>query len=175
MIRVLIVALLCMLNSVAYVPSDQQSKVTFQIRNFGVTVDGSFTGLKGAMNFDETKPDEGRVDFSVDASTIDTGIGLRNNHLKKKEYFDVATYPTLSFASQQLTKQGSAWMAKGKLKIKNVVKEISFPFDLTEQTDGLRLKGTFTIDRTDFGVGGGSISMGDDVVVKFDIVVVAGQ
>jgi polyisoprenoid-binding protein YceI len=38
----------------------------------------------------------------VNSASIDTGIELRNKHLKKEEYFDVKTYPQIKFASTKI-------------------------------------------------------------------------
>ncbi|MCI0751233.1 MAG: YceI family protein, partial [Flammeovirgaceae bacterium] len=68
-----------------------------------------------------------------------------------------------------LQRGSSAWQATGKLTIKNVTKEISFPFTATKQDNGYLFKGGFTINRRDFGVGEGSLSLADELMVKFSI------
>jgi polyisoprenoid-binding protein YceI len=47
--------------------------------------------------------------------------------------------------------------------------EVSFPFEVVTQKDGYVFKGTLALNRRDFGVGGKSFSMGDEVVVGFEV------
>ena len=49
----------------SFVPVDSGSTVKFRIKNFGFNVDGSFSGLKGTINFDPGNPDAGSFDVSV--------------------------------------------------------------------------------------------------------------
>ena len=50
-------------------------------------VDGSFDGLVADIKFDANNYASGSMEASIDANTINTGIEMRNNHLKKEEYF----------------------------------------------------------------------------------------
>jgi polyisoprenoid-binding protein YceI len=157
-------------NTVAQVPLERGSKVSFQIKNFGVTVSGTFSGLKGDIQFDPIIPKNCSVNISINSKTIDTGIDLRDNHLMKEEYFDTDVYPTISFISQNLTVQDGHWKAEGKLTVKETTKEVSFPFKVVTQKDGYAFKGTFTLNRRDFGVGGRSFSIADDVAINFEVI-----
>jgi polyisoprenoid-binding protein YceI len=156
-------------SSFIYHPSDLGSKIGFKIKNFGVTVNGSFNGLEGTVVFDPNRPEDCNVSLSVAANTLETGIALRNNHLKKEEYLDVARYPKLAFVSKTIAKQGGRWVATGTLTIKNIDKEVSFPFEVSKLNDGIMFKGEFKIDRRDFNVGGNSFSLADDLVVHFEL------
>ena len=80
-----------------YTPIDNGSKVHFVVDNFGIGTGGDFKGLTGTIKFDPAQPTSGDFDVSVDAGTIDTDIESRDNHLRKKEYFDVKNYPKISF------------------------------------------------------------------------------
>jgi polyisoprenoid-binding protein YceI len=111
--QIFLIGLFCVVRVAAQIPVDEQSKITFQIRNFGVTVAGTFTGLKGNVQFDPTAPKNCSVNISIDSKTIDTGINLRDNHLKKEDYFNAEVYPTISFVSQNLSVQDGRWKAVG--------------------------------------------------------------
>ena len=62
------------------------SSVSFQIRNAGINVDGTFDGLEAEINFDPKKLKNSKIVASVDAASVDTGIRIRNNHLRKSDY-----------------------------------------------------------------------------------------
>ena len=65
----------------------------------------------------------------------------RDNHLRKAEFFDVEKYPKLSFKSTKITttnKEGYLFMF-GVITIKDVSKEISFPFKQTSKDGGVAI------------------------------------
>ena len=148
-------------------PVDEQSSVKFRIRNFGFNVTGSFKGLQGNINYFPERLNESSVDVTVQANTVNTGIDLRDNHLRKPEYFDVKKYPTLRFVSSRITnsnKPGTLFIF-GKLTIKNVTKDISFPFTAEPSQDGYLFNGEFKINRRDFGVGESSATSDNLTVI----------
>jgi polyisoprenoid-binding protein YceI len=57
----------------------------------------------------------------------------------------------------------------GVITIKNVSREISFPFTHTSKDDGILFKGDFKLNRKDFGVGGNSFSLSDEVSIELSI------
>ena len=68
-------------------PVDEGSAVKFRIKNFGGTVIGSFKGLNGTIHFNPSDLSSAAFDVTVDVNTINTGIDMRNNDLKKEKYF----------------------------------------------------------------------------------------
>jgi polyisoprenoid-binding protein YceI len=165
----LIVALICWLSPGAQVlkPVDGQSSVKFKIKNFGFnTVSGSFKGVQGTIKFMPENLASSSMDVTVDAKSVNTGINARDNHLRKAEYFDVKKYPVIRFVSTRISpssKSGTLFMF-GKLTIKNVTREISFPFTAVPQEGGYLFTGEFKINRIDFGVGESS-SVSDNLTV----------
>ena len=155
----------------AYTPADSGSSVRFRIKNFGFNVTGTFTGLQGNIQFDPKDLASSRFDVSIDAKTINTGVDMRDNHLRKSEYFDVENYPQIRFVSVKIspsTKRGTLFIF-GKLTIKKVTKDISFPFTATPKANGYLFNGEFKINRRDFKVGGGS-TISDNLTVTLSVV-----
>lgn len=149
-------------------PVDAGSKVHFVIKNFGIKTGGDFTGLKGSIQFDPAKYSLAVFDVTVDAATIDTDNSSRDGHLKKADYFDVAVYKTLRFKSTKITRSSVAgrFYMYGNLTIKAVTKPVEFGFGATPKDGGYVFDGEFTINRRDFGVGGSSISLSDNLTVS---------
>src|ERR1700744_66172 len=87
------------LSAQEYKPIDDSSSVEFGIKNFGVTVSGTVKGLKGSVHFEPGNLATAAVAVSVDAKTINTGIDMRDNHLKKDDFFYVDSFPTMTFKS----------------------------------------------------------------------------
>jgi len=142
--------------SAQYKPVDKESSLKFTIGNFGFDVHGSFGGFQGSISFDPQNASAGSFDVTIDASTINTDNSLRDKHLKEDSYFDVANYPRIHFLSTKITGKGGAFTMNGHLTIKGKSKDISFPFTASPADDGYLFKGSFKINRKDFGVGGTS-------------------
>ena len=152
-------------------PSGSESSVQFRIKNFGFNVTGTFKGLQGNMRFDPNNLAAGHFEVSIDAKTINTGIDSRDKHLRKSDYFDVENYPQIKFVSVKIspsTKSGTLFIF-GKLTIKNVSKDISFPFTATPTANGYLFNGGFKINRREFKVGGGS-TVADNLTVTLAVV-----
>ena len=167
------IALFCIVTAFGqnYTPTDAGSKVRFVIKNFGINTGGTFEGLAGTIVFDPANITGASFNVSVDAKTVDTDLEARDNHLRKEEYFDVEKYPRLSFKSTKITttnKEGYLYMF-GVITIKNISKEISFPFKQTSKDGGILFEGEFKLNRKDFGVGGSSFSMSDEVNLELSI------
>lgn len=158
-------------HSQVYAPVDATSDVSFKIKNFGSTVDGRFRGLKGTIDFDASKLSNAKFDVTIDVGTIDTGLDMRDNHLRKPEYFGVADFPTIRFVSNKVEKSGKSNEAvvTGNLTIKKTTKEISFPFRCDQGNGVLRFTGEFNINRRDFNVGGSSFSLADKLTILLDV------
>ncbi len=137
------------------------SAITFTIKNAGLTVNGSFSGLEADIRFSPTEYKVSTIKASVNANTIKTGIDARDNHLKKAEYFDAANFPKITMESSFFGKEGNRYIGYFKLTIKGITKDIIVPFTFENNV----LKGSFTIDRRHFKVGGNSMILGDNVKV----------
>ena len=167
------IALFCVVTAFGqnYTPADDGSKVRFVIKNFGINTGGTFEGLAGIITFDPANLANASFNVTVDAKTVDTDLEARDNHLRKEEYFDVEKYPKVSFKSTKITttnKDGYLFMF-GVITIKNISKEISFPFKQTSKDGGILFDGEFKLNRLDFGVGGKSFSMSDELNVELSI------
>ncbi len=146
----------CKISFAQYHPVDAGSSIKFSIKNFGINTGGSFTGLQGNISFDRNHPDAAVFDVSIDAARINTSIDMRDDHLRGETYFDVKKYPRINFTSTKISPSPVAgeMILSGKLTIKEHSKDISFPFTATPTQDGFLFKGSFQINRKDFGVGG---------------------
>lgn len=154
-----------------YSATDEGSSVKFKIKNFGLTVDGTFKGLQGNFNFDPNNLTTATFEASLDANTINTGNNSRDNHLRKDEFFGVKTYPRIKLVSTKIgnSSKAGSYVMNAKLTIKNVTKDISFPFTAIATGNDYLFKGEFKINRRDFGVGGSSISMSDVLTVFLSV------
>ena len=146
-------------------PVDADDSVTFIIKNFGINTKGSFSGLKGAIKWDATNPSNSSFNVSVDANTINTGIDMRDNDLRKERYFNVAKYPTINFVSTAV----NATTVTGNLTIKGITKQVNIPYTVKPSGNGYLFEGKLPLNRRDFDVGGSSFTLSDDLEVQLKV------
>jgi polyisoprenoid-binding protein YceI len=101
--------------------------------------------------------EENLVDFYVDLTTLDTGINLRNNHMRDS-YLETDDYPFAEFTGSLVSpydpqKGGKQEVvAAGKFKIHGVEREIEIPGMLEKTADGLHLKASWTLLLEDYDI-----------------------
>lgn len=154
-----------------FTPIDQGSTVRFVIKNFGFNTEGTFKGLSGSIHFDPLSLSTDLFDVSVDAKTIETGSDTKNSHLKKPDFFDVEKFPKLFFKSVKITKSNKSgyFYMFGNITIKAITKQIEFPFTVTIKNGGYLFEGEFKLNRRDFGVGGKSWILSDELTVDLSV------
>ena len=150
-------------------PDYANSVVEFKIKNAGIGVTGSFKKFETAIEFNESANAPNSIKATIQVESIDTGIEARDKHLRKEEYFNVDAHPTLTFISTQILKTTSgSFIAEGNLSIKGISKVVKIPFTYNNAI----FEGALSLNRRDYGVGGSSITMSDDVEVKLKIAIV---
>lgn len=145
------------------------STVTFIIKNAGLKVDGKIEGLQVTIKFDSPNLATSSIEASVETTTINTDNKTRDGHLRKEEYFDVAKFPKMSIKSVSFSKDDNNYKGKFKLTIKGVTKDIEIPFSYIENGNSANFKGSFTINRLDYKVGGNSWVLADNVIISLNI------
>ncbi len=160
----------------SFIPIDEESKIHFVIKNIGINTGGDISGMKGTIKFNAKKPASASFDVTTNVSTIDTDNERRDKHLNEADFFDAEKYPQIRIVSTKILpgKDLKNFIFKGKLTIKNVTKDITFPF-MAESKKGVALfKGSFEINRLDYGIGKQSATMSDKVKVSLTVSAKAG-
>src|ERR1700745_1865617 len=81
------------------------SGINFTVRHMVVSkVRGRFAKFSGSVSLDEGDLTRSVVEATIDASSIDTGTGQRDDHLRSADFFDVEHFPELRFRSTQIEK-----------------------------------------------------------------------
>ena len=146
------------------------ASVAFKIKNGPVTVDGTFAGLISKINFDAKNYAKGSIEASVKSNSVNTGIDLRDNHLKKVEYFNTAKYPKITLKSVSFSKKkDGSFIGIFNLTIKATTKEVSIPFTYKEENKKSTFKGSFSINRLEYKLGGDSWTMADNVNISISL------
>jgi polyisoprenoid-binding protein YceI len=117
--RILATTAFCLIASSALATSStwridpDHSNARFKVRLMLIAdVDGTFDNVKGVIRLDETDISQSAINVTIAVDSINTGIAKRDAHLKSREFFDAAKYPTITFVSRKVTQTG-----KGQLKI----------------------------------------------------------
>lgn len=148
----------------------KSSSVKFKIKNAGFTVEGALGDLKAKIQFDAAELGSSSIDATVSTKTINTGNGTRDGHLRAEKYFDAGKYPLISLKSNSFTKQGNdGYIGRFRLTIKKITKDVAIPFTYTENNGSGSFKGSFTINRQDYGIGSSSMIMADNVTIMIEV------
>ena len=122
------------------------------------TVRGHFAGIAGTIELDEDDLTNSTVVVAIDATTVDTGMAQRDGHLRGADFFDVATYPTITFRSTKVEKAGAEYRIAGDLTIRDVTRSVVLDAEflgIVPSMQGGRHAGfsaTTKIDREDWGL-----------------------
>jgi polyisoprenoid-binding protein YceI len=99
--------------------------IRFVARHIGLgDVHGRFNAFQGAVWFAERLEDS-RLDVLIEAASIDTGVKMRDDHLRSPDFLDVHHYPTLRFSGDRFTHRGAShWSVSGVLDLHGVVRTV---------------------------------------------------
>ena len=160
------------------------SAAEFKVKHMMISnVKGQFTRINGVLSLDETDLTNSQVEASIEAASITTRDVQRDAHLKSADFFDVATFPALSFESTRISRVGEGELAvTGDLTIhgitRNVVFTVEGPTSPAKDPWGntrVGLSATTKINRKDFGLNWnaaletGGILVGDEVTISLDV------
>ena len=110
-------------DPVVYRVDGDHSGVNFTIRHFVSNVSGHFRDFSGTIKYDKQSPAASSVEFSVKAASIDTSNNDRDEHLRSKDFFDVQSFPTLTFTSTKVAaKDANTLEVTGNLTLHGVTR-----------------------------------------------------
>jgi len=143
--------------------------VSFKIKNAGATVNGKFTGLSTDLKFSPDNLSASHLKGTVEVPTIKTGNNMRDRDLQHEKYFNSDKYKLIELSSAKLYKKGNGYAGLFNVTIKGVTKQIEIPFTFTQNGGEAEFKGSFSINRRDFGVGGKTLTMSETTDVSIEI------
>ena len=158
------------------------SRLGFVARHAMVTkVRGQFGAFEGTARIDEANPSASKVDLTIQVASVDTGSADRDGHLKSGDFFDAETYPTMTFTSTDVKRDGSDWTITGDLTIKDVTKPVTIDFDFEGAAvdpfgnQRVGLSGVVKVNRKDFGLTWnaaletGGVLVSDEITLSFEV------
>lgn len=156
----------------AYAIDKAHSTIGFSVEHYGINmVTGRFNDFTGAVMYDPADVSKSSVKFSAMATSVDTAVARRDDHLRGEEFFDVAKYPTIEFASSKIEKKGDGtFVAHGNLTMHGVTKAIEIPFRIRGPIDAqggkkrFGVEGDVKLDRTAYGISYGATKSDKGVI-----------
>ncbi len=142
---------------------------------------GDFKEWSGSVTLAGGKAEGGKLEFTIKTASVVCDVASRNDwtpkleeHLKGADFFDVAKFPTATFASTEIKAggEGGSHTVKGNLTIHGVTKLVTFPATITVKGKDVSGKSEFSINRKDFGIayaGKADDLIRDGVVLKIDV------
>jgi polyisoprenoid-binding protein YceI len=162
------------------------SGVHFSVRHMVVSkVRGRFSKFEGDISFNEAKPEDSKVNVTIDASSIDTNVQQRDDHLRSPDFFDVAKFPTLTFSSTKIEKAGHGYQVHGDLTLHGVTRSVALDAEFlgTGKDPWGNVKAGFSakgsLDRKDYGLNwnqlleAGGVLVGDKIELELEVEAVA--
>lgn len=125
------------------------ANIDFSIKHMAIsTVKGSFTGFTASGETNEAGIPTS-LEMEIDAASISTNNEQRDGHLKSADFFDCATYPTITFKSTKITGTPEELTIVGDLTIRGVTKPVTLKGEM-----GTTIKDPWGNQRTSLAVTG---------------------
>lgn len=152
------------------------SDILFKVKHLMITtVTGQFKNFDATLVTASEDFSNASVSFTADVNSIDTRSEQRDGHLKSDDFFNAEKFPQLKFTSTSFSKNGTGYVVKGDLTIRDITKPVEFHADFNgtmadpwgQTKIGFEAEGT--IKRKEFGLKWDGITETGGVVVSDDV------
>ncbi|MCW2526442.1 MAG: polyisoprenoid-binding protein [Pseudonocardiales bacterium] len=143
-----------------YTLDPTHTRIGFVARHAMVTkVRGAFNEFEGSFHLDAANPSASTATLTVQVASVDTRNAQRDEHLRTNDFFDVPSFPTITFTStsvEQIDEEN--YKVTGDLTVKGVTKSVTVDFEfggiVTDPWGNTRVgfEGKTVLNRSDFGV-----------------------
>jgi polyisoprenoid-binding protein YceI len=134
----------------------ETSSIKFFVKS-SVALEGNFEKWDATLTFTSPDVSTGVLDVKIQAASVNTGSGFKDDKLKSKDFFDVKKDPLITFKSTKIVQTGpNAFDVQGNFTIRGVTKAdtLVLTVDRESKTSG-EIKGTMAFDRRDYGMDSG--------------------
>ena len=148
------------------------SSVRFAVKA-SVSLEGTFDKWDATITYPSRDAEAGVLDIKIQADSVNTGSGMKDDKLRSKDFFNVKEDPYITFHSTKFTQTGPTTVeVQGNFTILGVSKPETLLFSVTGKGTGVgEIKGTMAFDRKEFGMNSGIpfIKIADRVEVSVDL------
>jgi polyisoprenoid-binding protein YceI len=148
------------------------SSIRFAVKA-SVSIEGTFDKWDATLTYPSTDAEAGVLDIKIQADSVNTGSGMKDDKLKSKDFFNATDDPYITFHSTKMTQTGPTTVdVQGNFTIRGVSKPETLIFAITGKGTGSgEIKGTMAFDRKDYGMNKGIplVKIADRVEVIVDL------
>jgi polyisoprenoid-binding protein YceI len=167
------------MSKATWVIDPSHTMVEFSVKHMMISsVKGRFSAVEGAILADGSDLSNAEINVTVDTASLSTRDDGRDAHLKSADFFDVENFPSLTFKSKQVMRDGKEYKLTGDLMIRGVSNEVVLDLNYEGQAkdpwgnDRIGISAEGKIDRKTFGLvwnaalETGGILVGDQVKIS---------
>jgi polyisoprenoid-binding protein YceI len=139
-----------------FVITPGDSSVKFFVKA-SVALEGNFEKWDSTLTFTSPELSTGVLEVKIQAASVNTGSGMKDDKLKSKDFFDVKKDPLITFKSTKIVQTGpDTFDVAGNFTIRGVTKAETLNLTLNREGPGSgEVKGTMAFDRKDYGMNSG--------------------
>ena len=134
---------------------------------------GGFKKFTGTIDLPGDDFAKAKVTVEIQTESLYTDNERLTGHLKSPDFFDVRTHPKATFTATAIRAVRSdaaiTHLMTGNLTLHGVTKAVTIPLRVAPTATGLKLDGTFTLQRKDFGMTFGEGQVNNDVTVTLTV------
>lgn len=160
------------------------STIGFTVRHMMISnVKGTFNDFDGTIEADPEDLTDASIEFKIDASSVDTRMGGRDDHLRSDDFFDAENHPNITFTATDIKqKLKDRYDMTGDFTIRGTTKPVTFDItfegvakDPMSGDEAAGFTGTTKINRKDFGLTWnaaletGGVVVGEDIKINIEI------
>lgn len=160
-----------------YTLDTNHTTVIWNASHFGYSKPhGLFPLIEGTLTLDEAAPENSKLDVTIPTDKLATGIPKFDEHLKGKDFFNVAEFPTAKFVSTKIEKTGDKTAkVTGDLTLLGVTKPATLDVTFNEKKpnpmnkkETVGFSATSTIKRSEFGINYALPNVSDEVELQIE-------
>jgi polyisoprenoid-binding protein YceI len=135
-----------------YQIAPQKSQLQFKGYSLLANALGTFHHFSGEIVADAQQLHASYVRVVIDAASLDPANARRDQHLRSKDFLFVDRYPTITFTSTAITRDGMKYVVQGNLEMRGVTKRVTLPVVVEQRQDEIVVQGSVSLNRRDFGM-----------------------
>jgi len=148
------------------------SWIKFHVKS-STTIAGKFDKWDASLKFSSPVETTGVLEIRIEAASVDTGSGLKNDKLKSKDFFDVEQNPYITFKSTKIVPTGPhTYEVDGDFAIRGVSNPEKLTLTISGKGTGSgEIHGAMVFNRKNYGMNKGIpfIKIADHVDVNFHL------
>ncbi|MGB6934986.1 MAG: YceI family protein [Acidobacteriaceae bacterium] len=149
-----------------------ESSIRFSVKS-SVAIVGKFDKWDATLTFPSPDVTTGVLHIQIDAATVDTGSGMKNNKLKGKDFFDVEHFPSIAFQSTKVVQTSpTTFDVDGDFSIRGVTRPEKLNLTITGKGTGSgAIDGVLVFNRKQYGMNKGIpfVRIEDHVKVRINL------